>query len=185
MLEKLEHMMVEVSRDVELSAIVRIAALVALEVIGKYYALTDDNEVYRIAISMSFTPFYDSMLITGCTSNVPRQKLEWFIKNADWHEADKIEARRVATQRWLETYAPTAEILSTQSSSRLPAVCTAMFLFSFRISVNTICRENAQNMTSMALMTSLCTICPHWTHSNLISILRVSPGLKLSVSVEF
>ncbi|KAG1815863.1 hypothetical protein EV424DRAFT_1276529, partial [Suillus variegatus] len=55
MLKKLEHMMVEVSCDVELSAIVRIAALVALEVIGKYYALTDDNEVYRIAISMSFT----------------------------------------------------------------------------------------------------------------------------------
>lgn len=75
MLKKLEHMMVEVSRDVELSAIVRIAALAALEVIGKYYALTDDNEVYRIAISMSFTPFYDSMLITGCTSNVPRQKI--------------------------------------------------------------------------------------------------------------
>ncbi|KAG1821484.1 hypothetical protein EV424DRAFT_1272293, partial [Suillus variegatus] len=88
MLEKLEHMMVEVSRDVELSAIVRIAALAALEVIGKYYALTDDNEVYRIAIIMC-----------------PDKKLEWFIKNADWHEADKIEARRVATQRWLETYA--------------------------------------------------------------------------------
>jgi hypothetical protein len=57
MLERLEHMMVEVSRDTELSAIVRVAALAALQVIGKYYALTDDNEVYRIAISTSFGSF--------------------------------------------------------------------------------------------------------------------------------
>ncbi|KAG1719767.1 uncharacterized protein EDB91DRAFT_1231303 [Suillus paluster] len=109
MLERLEHMMVKVSRDTELSAIVRVAALAALQVIGKYYALTDDNEVYRIAIIMC-----------------PDKKMEWFTKNRDWHEEDKIEARRIATQRWLETYAPTAaDLLSTQSSSRPPAVCTA------------------------------------------------------------
>lgn len=54
MLELLEHKMVKVSRDSELSTIVRIAALVALQVISKYYALTDDNEVYHIAISTSF-----------------------------------------------------------------------------------------------------------------------------------
>ncbi|KAG1748375.1 uncharacterized protein EDB91DRAFT_1218757 [Suillus paluster] len=109
MLERLEHMMVKVSRDTELSAIVRVAALAALQVIGKYYTLTDDNEVYRIAI------------IT-----CPDKKMEWFTKNRDWHEEDKIEARHIATQRWLETYAPTAaDLLSTQSSSRPPAVCTA------------------------------------------------------------
>jgi hypothetical protein len=54
MLELLEHKMVKVSRDLELSTIVQIAALVALQVIGKYYALTNNNEVYRIAISTSF-----------------------------------------------------------------------------------------------------------------------------------
>ena len=31
-------------------AVIRIAAEAALTMIGKYYALTDDNEVYRIAI---------------------------------------------------------------------------------------------------------------------------------------
>ena len=69
--------MVKVSRDTELSTIVRIAVLTALQVIGKYYALTDDNEVYRIAISMSFFPFF--LLVKaynlGCASNVPRQKI--------------------------------------------------------------------------------------------------------------
>ncbi|KAG2335249.1 hypothetical protein BDR05DRAFT_898746, partial [Suillus weaverae] len=88
MLERLEHMMVKVSHDTELSAIVRVAALAALQVIGKYYALTDDNEVYRIAIIMC-----------------PDKKMEWFTKNPDWREEDKIEARRIATQRWSETYA--------------------------------------------------------------------------------
>jgi len=57
----------------------------------------------------------------------PDKKLEWFTENPDWREEDRIEAWHVATQRWSETYAPTtADLLLTQSSSCLPAVCAAV-----------------------------------------------------------
>ena len=50
MLERLEHSMVKVREAYSEPAVIRIAAEAALTMIGKYYALTDDNEVYRIAI---------------------------------------------------------------------------------------------------------------------------------------
>ena len=50
MLERLEHSMVKVRDASTEPAVIHIAAEVALTMNGKYYALTDDNEVYRIAI---------------------------------------------------------------------------------------------------------------------------------------
>ncbi|KAG2336199.1 hypothetical protein BDR05DRAFT_897048 [Suillus weaverae] len=51
MLESLEHALDRVYNANDGSPpVVRIAAKAALQVVGKYYALTDDNEVYRIAI---------------------------------------------------------------------------------------------------------------------------------------
>lgn len=52
MLESLEHDLTEVSSSPSLPSVIRIAALAGLLVISKYYALTDDNEVYRIAMGM-------------------------------------------------------------------------------------------------------------------------------------
>jgi hypothetical protein len=49
MLEQLEHRLVNV-RDSDLPSSIRLAAIAALLVVSKYYALTDDTEVYRIAI---------------------------------------------------------------------------------------------------------------------------------------
>ncbi|KAG2337687.1 hypothetical protein BDR05DRAFT_764609 [Suillus weaverae] len=50
MLENLEHALDRVYNATEEPAVVRIAAKAALQVVGKYYALTDANEVCRIAI---------------------------------------------------------------------------------------------------------------------------------------
>lgn len=54
MLETMEHHLQTVRDDVDnqLSPVIRVAAVAALLVIGKYYALSDDNEVYRIAIGV-------------------------------------------------------------------------------------------------------------------------------------
>ncbi|KAI6009210.1 hypothetical protein EDC04DRAFT_2499307, partial [Pisolithus marmoratus] len=71
MLEHLEHMMTRVHDAPRELPVVRIAAKAALLMIGKYYALTDDSEVYRIAIAMC-----------------PDKKAEWFDKNLDWHPED-------------------------------------------------------------------------------------------------
>jgi hypothetical protein len=58
----------------------------------------------------------------------PDKKLDWFNKNPDWRDEGRVEAQHVVTQRWSETYAltTTANLSSTQSSSRLPAVCVAV-----------------------------------------------------------
>ena len=50
MLERLEHSMVKVRDASTEPAVIRIAAEAALTMNGKYYALTDDNEVYHITI---------------------------------------------------------------------------------------------------------------------------------------
>ncbi|KAG0693734.1 hypothetical protein DFH29DRAFT_1038046 [Suillus ampliporus] len=89
MLENLEHALDRVynASDSE-PPVVRIAAQAALQVVGKYYALTDDNEVYRIAIAMC-----------------PHRKIEWFDRNPDWHESDRDDAKKLVRQRWAESYA--------------------------------------------------------------------------------
>ncbi|KAJ7203177.1 hypothetical protein B0H12DRAFT_1243849 [Mycena haematopus] len=63
--------------------VIRIAAIAALIVVGKYYALTDDTEVYRIAIIMC-----------------PDKKMEWFNKNPGWRPEDRAEADRIVRHRW-------------------------------------------------------------------------------------
>jgi hypothetical protein len=51
MLESLEHALDCVySANDDSPPVICIAAKAALQVVGKYYALTDNNEVYRIAI---------------------------------------------------------------------------------------------------------------------------------------
>lgn len=54
MIEKMEAMLVKVRDRTSLPSIIRVAAIAALEVVGKYYALSDDTEVYRIAMGMAF-----------------------------------------------------------------------------------------------------------------------------------
>lgn len=57
MMEALEHDLegVWLEKHGPLPPVIRIAARAALLVVGKYYALSDDCEVYRIAIGMSST----------------------------------------------------------------------------------------------------------------------------------
>jgi hypothetical protein len=56
MLETLEHRLTAVrdNKHHSLPPVIRIAAQAALFVVEKYYALSDDNEVYRIAIGASY-----------------------------------------------------------------------------------------------------------------------------------
>jgi len=74
MLERLEHSMSTICDAAEEPSVIRIAAKAALLVIGKYYALTDDNEVYRIAIGASFFFFSLSWTNKSLKSNVSRKK---------------------------------------------------------------------------------------------------------------
>ncbi|KAI6024403.1 hypothetical protein EDC04DRAFT_2933480 [Pisolithus marmoratus] len=87
MLECLEHMMTRVCDAPCELPVIRIAAKAALLMIGKYYALTDDSEVYRIAIVMC-----------------PDRKAEWFDKNPDWHPEDWLTVQQVVQERWEKSY---------------------------------------------------------------------------------
>lgn len=63
MLEHLEHALDHIYNAKDEPPVIRIAAQAALQVVGKYYALTDDNEVCSIAISESPSPSHHSVLI--------------------------------------------------------------------------------------------------------------------------
>ncbi|KAL6299790.1 hypothetical protein BKA93DRAFT_741807 [Sparassis latifolia] len=100
MLEQLEHQLTAVRDDVdvELPSVIRIAAQASLLVVGKYYALTDDTDVYRIAIAMC-----------------PDKKLEWFNKNPNWQAEDRTEAARILRARWTESYAGDSNDMSVNT----------------------------------------------------------------------
>jgi hypothetical protein len=90
MMEDLEHSLDNVwnQKHRQLPAVIRIAAKAALKVLGKYYALSDDSEVYRIAIVMC-----------------PDKKVQWFESNPDWRLDDAQEVRRIVMRRWTDSYA--------------------------------------------------------------------------------
>lgn len=76
-LEELEATLTNIRNDATLPNVICIAAMAALIVVGKYYALTDDCEVYRIAISKSdiiLVRVANSILAVMC----PDKKMEWF-----------------------------------------------------------------------------------------------------------
>ncbi|KAL4068989.1 hypothetical protein J3A83DRAFT_4188918 [Scleroderma citrinum] len=57
------------------------------------YTLTDDNEIYQIAID---------------------KKVDWFDMNSDWHSEDRLEAQQIVYRCWAESYAgasPSTEIM--------------------------------------------------------------------------
>jgi hypothetical protein len=61
-LKTIEHQLVQVCDSSELPAIIHVAAIASLLVVGKYYTLSDENEVYQITIgeyriSLLFSPF--------------------------------------------------------------------------------------------------------------------------------
>lgn len=57
MLDELEKSMVKVRDDEELLDVIRVAAQAALLLIDKYFSLTDECELYQIAIGM-YTSYY-------------------------------------------------------------------------------------------------------------------------------
>ncbi|KAJ7829499.1 hypothetical protein B0H14DRAFT_2366569 [Mycena olivaceomarginata] len=99
MLESLEDQLANMRDDTTLPNVIRIAAIAGLMVVGKYYALTDDTEVYRIAIIMC-----------------PDKKMHWFDTNSAWLSSDRDEAERVVRCRWTETYAHRGQEEPTQAS---------------------------------------------------------------------
>ncbi|KAJ6600177.1 hypothetical protein B0H10DRAFT_1824761, partial [Mycena sp. CBHHK59/15] len=101
MLEALEDELTNMRNDASLPAVIRIAAIAALLVVGKYYALSDDADVYRIAIIMC-----------------PDKKLEWFQTNPGWRPEDRLEADHVVRRRWAETYATREGLETTPATNQ-------------------------------------------------------------------
>lgn len=56
----MEHDLECVVKAKDVPKVIRIAAMAGLQVVSKYYGLTDDSDVYRIAISPSFFIFFIS-----------------------------------------------------------------------------------------------------------------------------
>lgn len=50
----------------------------------------------------------------------PEKKLEWFKKNLDWHERDRMEAKQIVQQRWDESYATLPSSLPSTTTRHVP-----------------------------------------------------------------
>ncbi|EPQ54972.1 hypothetical protein GLOTRDRAFT_60857, partial [Gloeophyllum trabeum ATCC 11539] len=46
----------------------------------------------------------------------PDRKLEWFNKNEDWRQEDRVEVDRLVRHRWNETYAPKTSVATEGAS---------------------------------------------------------------------
>ena len=60
MLEAMEHDLEHVVKAKDVPKVIRIATMAGLQVVSKYYGLTDDSDVYRIAISPLLFIFFFS-----------------------------------------------------------------------------------------------------------------------------
>lgn len=103
-MENLETSMTAVrdSADPPLLPIIRLAAHASLLAIGKYYALLNDCEVYKIAISKIISDFirkYTDPYPVMC----PDKKLEYFRKRG-WAESDIDTTKALAIHRFQESY---------------------------------------------------------------------------------
>ena len=109
MLEQLEHSMTCVREATQEPNIICIAAEAALLMIGKYYALTDENEVYRIAIGRFFSLIDFSHGLMLPEAMCPEKKVDWFDKNPDWRPEDRAEARWIVQNHWEESYSSVSQ----------------------------------------------------------------------------
>ncbi|KAJ6590362.1 hypothetical protein B0H10DRAFT_1830811, partial [Mycena sp. CBHHK59/15] len=101
MLEALEDELTNMRNNASLPAVIQIAAIAALLVVGKYYVLSDDTDVYQIAIIMRLD-----------------KKLEWFQTNPGWRPEDCLEADHVVHRCWVKTYATREGLETTPAANQ-------------------------------------------------------------------
>lgn len=83
----------------DLPNVIRVAAQASLLVCNKYFSLSDDCEVYRIAIAMC-----------------PDKKLQWF-RDQGWCEREITEVKEMVIRRWEESYKTPDATASAVSTS--------------------------------------------------------------------
>jgi hypothetical protein len=108
MLDALEHCMISV-RDATQGSLpnsIRVAAQAALLLIDKYFSLTDECEVYAIAIGNHigcyFVMIFNAVFILVMC---PDRKLKWF-KDRGRTTAQIEDIRKLVINRWEESYKP-------------------------------------------------------------------------------
>ena len=85
---------------------IRAAMAIGKTILNKYYTLTDNSEVYRIAMGMLFL-LYDRhgtlVQIYTCVVLDPKRKLEYF-RSAGWEEAWITTARDIVATEFEQGY---------------------------------------------------------------------------------
>ena len=101
--------------DLSLTSAIRAAAKHGRIMLSKYYSLTDETPIFRIAMSTVFMLSASCRFLTGLYQLVmhPMYKLSYFHK-AEWPEAWIQEARQLITHEWTMRYrpAPSANIMA-------------------------------------------------------------------------
>ncbi|KAJ7720701.1 hypothetical protein B0H16DRAFT_1335916, partial [Mycena metata] len=113
-LEDLVTSLKNVRDDEEASDVVRVAACAGVMVAEKYISLTEECEVYSIAIVMS-----------------PDKKLDWF-RRRQWTSDDIERVKNLTIERWEESYKMFSKAASTTSPTNEASTSTSTEGVSFK-----------------------------------------------------
>lgn len=113
--------------------VARVAAHAGLLLLEKYHSLTDECEIYCIAIGTCpscLAYFMSTCSLFTLTAMSPDRKLDWF-RNKGWSKAEIKEVRCLIVVRWDESYVSVstpAATVSTTNADRpaVLSVCTSM-----------------------------------------------------------
>lgn len=91
-----------------IGAPVKAALLVAKDTLNRYYKLSDESELYRLAISAYSFSFYHFLLIRYIVLH-PQYKLQYF-QDQDWPQEWQDKAKKLLT----DTFADYADVYDSQ-----------------------------------------------------------------------
>jgi hypothetical protein len=126
LIEELEHKMLKIRENsyapaVMFSPILRMAAHAALTVVEKYYALTDDCEVYRIAIGKShYYPVTQDHTSFSTPVLCPDRKLQ-FLEKREWNSDDIETTKQLLVDRFNKNYASSQMATATRGGPQVPS----------------------------------------------------------------
>ncbi len=90
-------------QEVQLSAPIRASLLVAKKTLNRYYSLTDESHLYRIAMGMSSPLLHLTSFLKDITVLHPRYKLDYFI-DANWEASWIADARKLVRDEFDRKY---------------------------------------------------------------------------------
>ena len=113
------------SIDLKYLSLIQASMLIGKQLLNKYYDMTDQSEVYRIAMGMKPFSFLSYIILRLKLPLVldPRQKLDYF-RSAGWEEEWIETAQEIVREEFDRRY---AGLRLRMDKKKSPPVCNMLF----------------------------------------------------------